>query len=184
MLYASSRASLTKGLGPTYFTDTLYANSKADLQPGAYAAHLKQAAAPPPLSDREKEAAAAREAEKQASAAYGGSSARASPLSAAGKGLGWGEGVEDAIRALGDTVEPTLVVLSIDVPTETIVLVSSAPCVPADLSRTLPSSSPCESDFWSLATTDTFISICLLCAPRAEHWADRYARSSLASMLC
>jgi twinfilin-like protein len=144
MLYASSRASLTKGLGATYFVDTLFATSKADLQPGAYAAHVKNAAAPAPMSAREKEAAAVREAEKQAGAAYGGSGARASPLSAAGKGMKWGPGVEDAIRALGDAAEPTLVVLTVDIPAETLVLASSAACSTAELLRALPSSSPGE----------------------------------------
>src|ERR1700709_560398 len=73
MLYASTRGSLLKSLGSTLFTDSIFATSKADLTPEAYAAHRRHLDAPKPLSTREREMADIRAAE--ATGTYEGSSA-------------------------------------------------------------------------------------------------------------
>lgn len=101
MLYASTRASLLKSLGSTLFSDSIFATSKADLTPEAYASHRRHLAAPKPLSAREQEMADVRAAEREGGVAYDGSRARASPIGT-GVGLNWSEEVEDAVKKLGE----------------------------------------------------------------------------------
>jgi len=97
MLYASTRASLLKSLGSTLFSDNIFATSKADLTPEAYAAHRRHQAAPHPLSARDKELADMRAVESATS--YEGSRARASHVGT-GVGLQWSEEVVSAVRNL------------------------------------------------------------------------------------
>ncbi|KAF9520662.1 hypothetical protein BS47DRAFT_1481403 [Hydnum rufescens UP504] len=63
MLYASTRTSLVKSMGDR-FKDTLNANSKDELSPASYAAHLRHNAAPLPLSAREAELASIKASER------------------------------------------------------------------------------------------------------------------------
>lgn len=60
MLYASTRNTLLRSLGGggASFQHTLFATSKADLTPSAYAAHLAHQAAPHPMTAQEKEVSA------------------------------------------------------------------------------------------------------------------------------
>lgn len=95
MLYASTRGSLTKSLGSTLFTDTIFASSRADLTPEAYIAHKRHLTAPKPLSVREKDIADIRSAEY----CYNGSRTRASHVGT-GVELQWTQEVEEAIKHL------------------------------------------------------------------------------------
>lgn len=90
-------------------TDSIHATSPSDLTPRAYAQHLAALAAPKPLTEREKALAEVRAAEYEASkedsmrGTGGGVRGGAGPLSGVmgvGKGLVWGEGVEDALNGL------------------------------------------------------------------------------------
>ena len=110
MLYASSRATLIRHLGSTHFTDSLFATSKADLTPKAYAAHKAHHAAPQPLSAREQEIADARAAERASGAVYEGSSARRNHLGTV-VGMQWSEDAEKAVRDLGEGDGSSLVLL-------------------------------------------------------------------------
>lgn len=113
MLYAATRNSVTRSLGSTHFTDSLFANSKADLTPEAYSKHKLHLAAPKPLSAREQEMADLAAAEKQSGgSAYQGSSVRSNPLGT-GVGLKWSEEVEEALRQLArENTSRLLVVVS------------------------------------------------------------------------
>lgn len=150
MLYALFRNSLTKSLGSTYFTDTVFATSKSDVSPEGYAAHKRHVAAPNPMSAQEKEMADVRAAERQAgSGAYEGSRARHSPLGT-GVGLNWSPEVEDSIKDLASGSGDRLVVLTIDTASETLVLSTVAECSADDLSTKIPSSEPAFAFFaWS-----------------------------------
>jgi twinfilin-like protein len=113
MLYASTRNALTKTLGSNHFADTLFATSKADITPEAYAAHKASAAAPQPLSRAEREMAEIREAERQASGgganSYQGMRARKAHVGPVG--YSWAADAEEAVRALGGGEDSRLVVL-------------------------------------------------------------------------
>lgn len=113
MLYASTRASLTRSLGASLFTDSLFATSKADLTPESYIAHKKHMAAPKPLSAREQEMADVRAAERDAGAGgggYEGSGARQNHLGT-GVGLSWAPEVEEAVSELAKGEGNGLVVI-------------------------------------------------------------------------
>ena len=100
MLYASTRNSVTKSLGSTHFTDSIFATSKDDVTGEAYTRHLRSLAAPKPMSQREKELAELAEAEKKTADAYQGSNARKNHLSGAAIGFAWSTDVEEAFKQL------------------------------------------------------------------------------------
>lgn len=109
MLYASTRNSLIKGLGSTVFTDTIFATSKDDLTPTAYAAHKRHIAAPQPMSAREKDMADVKAAERQ-STTYEGSRARQNHIGTP-IGMQWPQDVEDAVKELAGLSQDRLIVL-------------------------------------------------------------------------
>lgn len=108
MLYAASRGSLTRSLGSSVFTDSIFATSKEDLTAEAYAAHRRHVTAPQPLSTREQEIANARAAEREA-----GAHSYRPKVNPVGHGIGlkWTDQVEDAIKALGQGEDSGLVLL-------------------------------------------------------------------------
>jgi len=111
MLYASTRNALTKSLGSGVFTDSLFATSKADLTPEAYAKHKKHMAAPKPLSAQEQEMADIRAAEREAGGTgYEGSSARQN-VPGTRVGFNWAPDVEEAVGELGAGEGSRLVVI-------------------------------------------------------------------------
>ncbi|KAA1471077.1 actin depolymerizing protein [Dentipellis sp. KUC8613] len=151
MLYASTRNTLTKGLGSTHFTDTIFATSKDDVTPAAYAAHKRHVAAPAPMSAREKEMADVLAAEKQAGGgAYGSSRARQNHIGT-GVGLKWSPDVEDAVKELA-TADNRLVTITIDPSSETAVLKGTEDSTADELGDKLPPSDPTFAFFaWSPA---------------------------------
>ncbi|KAH0830339.1 hypothetical protein J3R83DRAFT_1731 [Lanmaoa asiatica] len=124
MLYASTRNALTKSLGSTVFTDSLFATSKADVTPDAYAAHKRHQAAPKPLSAREQEIADIKAAEREAGATYEGSRARQNHLGNQEVGYTWVEDAREAVRELRAGEGSRLVILRIN-ESEQIVLSNS-----------------------------------------------------------
>lgn len=111
MLYASTRNSLTKSLGSTVFTDGIFATSKAEITPKAYAAHKRHLAAPKPMSAREQEIADIRAAEREAGVVYEGSRARHNHLGQGKVGYHWSAEAEDAVKRLGNGEGNHVVVL-------------------------------------------------------------------------
>ncbi|KAG5634571.1 hypothetical protein H0H81_001496, partial [Sphagnurus paluster] len=140
MLYASSRASLLKALGSTLFTDAIFATSKEDLTPDAYAAHKRHLAAPKPLSAREQELA-----EAESGSTYEGSRARASHVRT-GVGFSWPQQLKDVIVELNQGGGPTLIVIEIDRSTEVLTCTTSETTVET-LGSSLPPSQPCYALF-------------------------------------
>jgi twinfilin len=176
MLYASTGASLTKALGASYFPSSLFANSKSDLAPGAYTRHLQHLASPVPLSEREKELLAAREAERAAGASYEGARARVSPLQHS-KGFKVDSAVDDAVSALRNATEGTLVIVNVDIPSETLVLTSSEPCTAASLASKLPSSSPAYA-FFAHPLPDVAQTVFIYTCPSGSRVKERMLYSS------
>lgn len=68
MLYASSKATLTKTLGAAQFTDSVYATQAAELTLDAYKKHLVSKTTDAPLSETEKMLAQVKMEELQAEA--------------------------------------------------------------------------------------------------------------------
>ncbi|PPR08099.1 hypothetical protein CVT24_010560 [Panaeolus cyanescens] len=141
MLYASTRASFLKSLGSSQFTDTIFATSKADLTWDAYLAHLKHNAAPNPLSSREQELSDLRAAEAS-SATYDGSRARVNHIGS-GIGLSWSPDVEAAVHDLTHGTGDSVLIVTIDPQTETIIFHSQAQLESSSLNELVPKSDPC-----------------------------------------
>ncbi|KAG0002662.1 hypothetical protein BGZ79_002546 [Entomortierella chlamydospora] len=57
MIYAATRASLTKDLGDSHFKDSIYGTNKRDFSLDGYKKHVASMAAPKPLTDRERQLA-------------------------------------------------------------------------------------------------------------------------------
>jgi twinfilin-like protein len=161
MLYASTRNALTKSLGSSVFTDSIFATCKADVTADAYVKHRKHMAAPKPLSTREQEMADVRAAEREAGGgSYEGSRARQNHLGT-GVGLNWSPEVEEAVKELGSGEESRLLVIvsslwfrlyfmfidsglqSIDTLSETLVLKSAEEISVEQLGSALPATEPC-----------------------------------------
>ncbi|GLB35071.1 putative actin depolymerizing protein [Lyophyllum shimeji] len=140
MLYASTRASLLKAIGSTLFTDSIFATSKEDLTPEAYASHKRHISAPQPLSAREREMADVRAAESGST--YEGSRARANHLGT-GVGLHWSQDLEEAVRRLGHGDGCEVVVIGIDRASETLVINSTSEASVETIGSSLPPFQPC-----------------------------------------
>lgn len=142
MLYAATRNSVTKSLGPTHFTDSIFATSKNDVTREGYAQHLRSLAAPKPLSKREQELAEMDEAEKHAVSYYQGGHAMKSHMSGAAVGFSWSQEVEEAFKQLAVEDSSKLLVVTVETPGETLKLVSfeeaSADQVGLKLARSEP----------------------------------------------
>jgi len=136
MVYASTRGSLTKSLGSTLFTDTIFASSRADLTPEAYIAHKRHLTAPKPLSSREQDIADIRSAE------YNGSRTRANHVGT-GVELQWTQEVEEAIKHLTAGERCAVVVVTIDGKSEKLILQSTSETTIDQLGASLPPSEPC-----------------------------------------
>ncbi|TFK55162.1 actin depolymerizing protein [Heliocybe sulcata] len=163
MLYASTRNSLTKSLGSTSFTDSLFATSKSDVTPEAYLAHKRHLAAPQPMSPREKEMADIKAAEREGGVAYRGSQVRTS-IVGTGVGFNWGPEVEEAVKGLAGAETSRLVILTIDPATETLLLKSSSDIDLSHLSSALPASEPCYA-LLALPSPTVFIYSCPSSSP-------------------
>ncbi|KAG0705296.1 actin depolymerizing protein [Suillus ampliporus] len=141
MLYASTRGSLTKSLGSTVFTDSLFATSKADVTSEAYEAHKRHQAAPKPLSAREQEMADIKAAEREAGNGYEGSNARKNHIGQR-VGLSWSSEAENAVKGLGSRDDGRIVILKIEPSTETLELDSFADVTVDNLGSSIPSDEP------------------------------------------
>lgn len=141
MLYASTRGSLTKSLGSTVFTDSLFATSKADVTSEAYEAHKRHQAAPKPLSAREQEMADIKAAEREAGNGYEGSNARKNHIGQR-VGLSWSSEAENAVKGLGSRDDGRIVILKIEPSTETLELDSFTDVTVDNLGSSIPSDEP------------------------------------------
>ncbi|KAI9569001.1 actin depolymerizing protein [Boletus coccyginus] len=142
MLYASTRNALTKSLGSTVFTDSLFATDKTDVTPDGYAAHRRHQAAPKPLSAREQEIADIKAFEREAGASYEGSRARQNHLGNQEVGYTWVEDAREAVGALRAGEGSRLVILQINA-SEQVVLSSSVSIDDVNtLSANIPLSDP------------------------------------------
>ncbi|TBU35777.1 hypothetical protein BD311DRAFT_680384 [Dichomitus squalens] len=154
MLYAATRNTLTKSLGSTHFTDSIFATAKEDVNAEAYAKHKRHLAAPKPLSAREKEMEAVKAAEREAGGRiYEGSRARQNHV---GQGvfLKWSPEAEEAIKDLVTADDSRLVILSIDPATETLLLTSTNQIDVSQLGSSLPLDSPSYAFFaWPQSIT-------------------------------
>ncbi|EMD38353.1 hypothetical protein CERSUDRAFT_48335 [Gelatoporia subvermispora B] len=156
MLYAATRNTLTKSLGSTHFTDSVFATSKSDLSAEAYAKHRQHLAAPKPMSAREQEMAAVKAAERDAGGrSYDGSRARQTHIGT-GVEIKWPEEVQQAVEKLvsGEGSELLLLARGIDPASESLALTLQTECDIEALATSLPASEPSYAFFaWPQSIT-------------------------------
>ncbi|KAL8281071.1 hypothetical protein RQP46_006429 [Phenoliferia psychrophenolica] len=109
MLYASTRATLSRSLGDSRIATAIFATSKADLTHAAYLSHLTHLSSDAPLTARESEMAEIRAAELAAGADASNANA-GRPAWSGAVGLAWTEEAKAVLEgfaqgsALGDVV--------------------------------------------------------------------------------
>ncbi|MBW0504877.1 hypothetical protein O181_044592 [Austropuccinia psidii MF-1] len=132
MLYASTRATISRQLGDSNFGDSIFATSKDELTPSGYLAHLASQKVQAPMTFREKELADIKAAEEldfvsrgtqaRSSTLWGSSGANNASL-----GLEWAQDAQDALLAWCQKSAGRSVQFNIDPTSEAIVLSSSGP---------------------------------------------------------
>ncbi|EGG06050.1 uncharacterized protein MELLADRAFT_43666, partial [Melampsora larici-populina 98AG31] len=127
MLYASTRATISRQLGETHFKESIFATSKRDLTPEGYLAHLASQTAQAPMTARERELADIKAAEG-ISAITMGTEVRSSNVwganggNNASLGLKWNSDAQEAFQAWCGQSGSKSVQFNIELGTETIVL--------------------------------------------------------------
>ncbi|KAJ2003262.1 Twinfilin-1, partial [Coemansia sp. S85] len=66
MLYASSKAALTKSLGESYFVDDIFGTTREEFSPAGYRQHRRHVESSAPLTEREEEMQRIRQMESSA----------------------------------------------------------------------------------------------------------------------
>ncbi|KAF2201708.1 actin depolymerizing protein [Delitschia confertaspora ATCC 74209] len=157
MLFASSRLQLLRDLGSEHFSESVFCTEPSDLTPAGWAKHLAHGEAKNPLTEEEKALEGIREAEALES---GGTRGRS--LAQGGRiATRVGDDVVSALSSLSSDSH-NLVVLGIDVPTETVNLISISSTSVDALSSTISSSEP-QFSFYKYSDPDQsiiFISSC------------------------
>lgn len=131
MLYASTRASISRQLGDSNFKDSMFATSKDELTPTGYLAHLASRNAQAPMTLREKELADIKAAEEVSSLSMGTSLRNSNVWGQGGTvvnanvGLKWHEDAQQALSSWCGQDGDRVVQVGIEIATETIVLSSN-----------------------------------------------------------
>lgn len=131
MLYASTRATISRQLGDSNFKDSMFATTKDELTPRGYLAHLASKQAQAPMTLRERELADIKAAEG-ADASSMGTSLRSSNVWGDGGntinanlGLKWDEQAHKALSSWSAQDGDPVVQFNIDIPNEMIVVSSN-----------------------------------------------------------
>ncbi|KAI5481114.1 PTK9 protein tyrosine kinase 9 [Pseudohyphozyma bogoriensis] len=137
MLYASSRATLTRAFGDARFKTSIFATDKSDLTYSSYQSHLVHLSSDAPLTAREQEMAQIKAAE----AATSNQAEERTDILAAGTvhgALEWTEQAQERLLELQKKEgESWTLTLEIDTKTEVVILADPQP-----LDLSLPTSSP------------------------------------------
>ncbi|KAI5202158.1 hypothetical protein AUEXF2481DRAFT_7702 [Aureobasidium subglaciale EXF-2481] len=139
MLFASTRLTLVRELGVERFRETVFCTTAEELTPAGWDRHEKHNRLDAPLT--EEEAGLKHIKDTEALESSGGTGGRSLP--SAGIALNLGDEVSDALESLKDSREGSLVMIRIDVASETLHLDASKQDVqPANLSSEISSSEP------------------------------------------
>ncbi|GAB5590817.1 Twinfilin-1 [Umbelopsis nana] len=141
MLYASTRATLTKELGDYRFVDSMWGTDPSEFTLDGYKKHKSHQTADAPLTARERELAEIKLEESKAASSHMGTTVR--KTYAAGVAVPLSEKAHAALKELGKSDRShNYVSLRLENENETIQL-DDASSVPAgDLAKSIPSNSP------------------------------------------
>ncbi|KAI8575941.1 hypothetical protein K450DRAFT_259503 [Umbelopsis ramanniana AG] len=141
MLYASSRASLTKDLGDYRFVDNMWGTEASEFTLDGYKKHKSHQTAEAPLTARERELAEIKAQESKASSNHMGTTVR--KTYAAGVAVPLSEEAQAALEDLGKSSRShNYVSLRLEKENETIQLDNASTVAAGDLAKTIPADSP------------------------------------------
>lgn len=160
MLFASTRLTLVRELGGEHFAESVFCTEPEDLTAAGWERHIKHTESGVPLTEQERESKELREAEALESGGTGGKS-----LVQGGRlAIRADDSITGALKALaaGSGTQDNLVQLRMDVPTETLQLVSTSSTSPASLGKDIDSHEPRFSFYRhdDEARTVVFVSTC------------------------
>ncbi|KAJ2259125.1 Twinfilin-1 [Coemansia sp. RSA 455] len=157
MLYASSKAAVTKSLGESYFVDDIFGTTREEFSPAGYRQHRRHVESSAPLTEREEEMQRIREMESSA-AETPTMDTRRQHVSGATVAM------NDELRlALGEYIRGStnFVLVAWDPATESFVLDRKAWLEsPAELMQAVAQDSPCYAFYWYGGSTSLFVYSC------------------------
>ncbi|KAI7850978.1 hypothetical protein BDC45DRAFT_446062, partial [Circinella umbellata] len=176
MLYASTRASLTKELGDNHFTDSIYGTTKDDVNYDGYKKHLVHKKAEAPLTQRERELEEIKRAEANAATDYQGASTRRTYA----PGIAF-PFTDKALEALGELQKPKderkANFVSLYLEKETIELDTTSDVSINDVHSKLPENAP-RFTFYTLTVDDTDVVLFIYTCPSSSKIRERMLYSS------
>ncbi|KAF2085253.1 actin monomer binding protein-like protein [Saccharata proteae CBS 121410] len=138
-LFASTRLTLVRELGSDHFSESIFATTKEELSEDGWRKHEMHVEGEKPLTQEERDLEGIKEAEAREGAGTGARRVQTSGF----LGMRVGEGVEESLEGLkGEGDGGRLVQLKIDVPSETVHLVSSETATASDLATAISSTEP------------------------------------------
>jgi twinfilin len=138
MLFASTRLTLVRELGGEHFPESLFCTEKEELTAQGWEKHKAHVESGNPLTKEEQELEGIREAEALESRGTQGQS-----LAQGGRiAIRADADISSALQTLGQAGPDNLVQLRMDVPTETLQLVSSSSATPSSLSSEIDKTEP------------------------------------------
>ncbi|KAJ3112566.1 Twinfilin-1 [Phlyctochytrium bullatum] len=176
MLYASTKATLTKELGASNFVDFLHATALDEVSYESYVRHLKHKEADAPLTEKEQEEERVRQTEVGADI---GASTR--KTNAASIGFPFDDDAKEAIAAFGRK-ESQLVLITIDIANEVMKLAHTKPSF--DFAELAGLADPLQPYFVLLRQSGTEEAVfAYICPPKSKVKERMLYSSSKASFL-
>ncbi|KAG2228262.1 hypothetical protein INT45_011054 [Circinella minor] len=176
MIYASTRASLTKELGDNHFTDSIYGTTKDDVNYDGYKKHLVHKKAEAPLTQRERELEEIKRAEANTATDYQGASTRRTY--APGIAFPFTDKALEALRELQkpkDERKTNFVSLYLE--KETIELDTTSDVSINDVHSKLPENAP-RFTFYTLTVDNTDVVLFIYTCPSSSKIRERMLYSS------
>ncbi|KAJ2438239.1 Twinfilin-1 [Coemansia sp. RSA 2424] len=171
MLYASSKAAVTKSLGESYFVDDMFGTTREEFSANGYRQHRRHVESSAPLTEREEEMQRIRQMESSAAETPTMDSRRQHVSGAT-------VAMDDELRqALGEYIRGStnFVLVAWDSATESFCLNQKAWLEHSDaLVQAVPSDSPCYAFYWYGGSTSLFVYSC----PPASNVRQRMVYSS------
>jgi twinfilin-like protein len=180
MLFASTRLTLVRELGGEHFPESVFCTEADDLTSAGWERHLKHTDAGNPLTEEERSLQDIKDAE-----ALESRGTRAQGLAQGGRlAIRADDEISAALKTLGEGGSDNLVQLRMDVPTETLQLVSVSSTRPSTLSSSVDKAEP-RFSFYRHSDPDSsivFISTCPSGAKIKERMLYAASRSNVISL--
>lgn len=180
MLFASTRLTLVRELGGEHFSESLFCTEAEELTAQGWEKHLAHTESGNPLTEEEQTQQNLREAEALESRGTQGQS-----LVQGGRiAIRADDNISSALRQLGEGGSDNLVQLKMDVPTETLQLVSSSSASPSSLASAIDKAEPRYSFYRhdDPASSIVFISTCPSAAKIKERMLYAASRTNVITL--